>query len=166
MRYNIILNFGYAESGSLGFVPFCSEEDFASAKEAFIDLAKFFKEAFDSKYEPRLKKCCLKNKEGGNEFCSKCGHQLKEEDLGMEDYMQFVAGIGSCDYDTFHGEYVEYDDMARWEPSSDAHLPNYENITVYVAEKSLAAALGQSPDDRVNIDQIFKDKKSDSFSFW
>jgi hypothetical protein len=175
--YTFLLNFGYAESGMLGYVPFHSNKKFSSTKEAFVDLASFFKNAFMSEPEVKLKACCEKtldmsSKLGGEpmEYCGKCGLSLLEKEFDADAFIDFVRDIGGADADSYSGEIVPYDDEARWEPVSIEEALGDEDKSVkliYVAEKCLAAALGHSPDDRVDIDKIFKDhRKTNSFSFW
>lgn len=165
MKYNIILHFGYAEDGSLGFVPFSCDQEFDSPKDAFINLAEFFREAFEKGSAPTLKKCCLLNKEQGYKFCPKCGSPLSKKDFDAERYVDFVKGIGESNTDSYNGDYVEYTGRNRWEPSYDIEVPNHHNIIVWVAEKVLAAAIGHSPHPDRNIDNVFA-KEGDRFSFW
>lgn len=167
MKYNIILNFGYVESTQLGYVPFASSGDFSSPKEAFMDLVSFFKKAYDKQSDQgqSLKKCCLSNKEKGNEFCAKCGNELTDTEFEVEEFMDWMIRIALCDIDTYHGEYVDYDSHAAWE-ALGLDVENHLNITVLNAEKCFAAALGQSPDDRVDINSIFSDEKDSLFQFY
>ncbi len=170
--YTFLLNFGYAESGGLSYLPFTSRKRFATAKGALIDLAEFLKEHYVQRYTPKLRKCCQANraKDPTAEFCAKCGTSVADAEFDPEGYMEFVEGIANCDVDGFHGGYIDYDDGYRWQSEGiDKALKNGSIRLVYVAEKVLAAAIGHSPDDRVNIDSIFKDRtksKSNSFSFW
>lgn len=172
-KYTFVLNFGYAESGRLSFLPWTSQVGFANAKEALIDLAEFLKEHYWQKYGPKPRKCCkaTKEKDPQAEFCSKCGTSLAEEEFDPEGYMQWVSEIADCDTDTFHGKFIEWDESKRWQSDGlEGALTKGANTRfVYVAEKVLAAAIGHSPDDRVTIDSIFKDRTKSggtSFSFW
>lgn len=168
--YTFLLNFGYVESTRLAYVPFTSTVELANAKLALVDLANFLKEHFLEKHGPKLKKCCLANKEKDPhaQFCSKCSRSLVNEDFDVEGYMDFIKEIGECDIDTYHGNYVEYSDDLRWDPTGGLG-PEKDTRLVYNAEKVLAAAIGHSPDNRVNIEKIFEQRTksgSDSFSFW
>lgn len=166
--YTFLLNFGYAESGMLAFVPCTSKQTYANAKVALIDLAIFFKEKFLENTQVTLNKCCLecKAKDAEAKFCSKCRTSLKENDFNDEEYMEFVQNVGCSSNDSV-GDYMEWSDEHRWEIGMLG--PDKNTRVVYVAEKVLAAAIGFSPDDRVTIDSIFADRTksgSDSFSFW
>jgi hypothetical protein len=114
----------------------------------------------------------MSSKLGGEpmEYCGKCGLSLLEKEFDADAFIDFVRDIGGADADSYSGEIVPYDDEARWEPVSIEEALGDEDKSVkliYVAEKCLAAALGHSPDDRVDIDKIFKDhRKTNSFSFW
>jgi hypothetical protein len=162
--YSFFLNFGYAEDGMLGYIPFSSDKKFSSVKEAFIDLANFFKEAFDRK-QHELKKCCQSSiKIEESNYCNKCGLYLKGIKFDKEIYIDFIKNIACADTNSYFGDIIDCDDNARWQPEFIGF--NDVNI-IYVAEKCLAAAIGLSPDDRVNIDSIFEKKsKNNSFSFW
>jgi hypothetical protein len=165
--YSFLLNFGYAEDGGLGYVPFVSKKKFASAKDAFIDLANFFKDAFLIKEVPVVKPCCEKSKtiNPDSDFCGKCKSPLGDYAFDDEAYTDFVRMIGGSDNNSYCGDIVDWDDEARWQSKLPKDLSKVQ--IVYVAEKSLAAALGYSSDDRVDIDSIFKNQsKTNSFSFW
>lgn len=166
--YTFLLNFGYAESGRLAYVPFTSTQKFANAKIALVDLANFFKEHYLELHKPKLKKCCLDNKakDSTAQFCSKCSKSLVDQDFDDEGYMEFVMDIGGCDTDSY-GEYVDFSADVRWEAGMLGL--NKDTRVVYQAEKVLAAAIGHSPDDRVTIERIFEQRtksKSEDFSFW
>ena len=171
--YTFVLNFGYAESGGLAFLPWTSQVTFATAKEARVDLAAFLKEEYLLKHASELRKCCQASKEKDSQavYCAKCGQSLTEEEFDPEGYMEWVAEIAGCDNDTFHGDYIDWDESKRWQSNGlEGALTKGANTRfVYVAEKVLAAAIGHSPDDRVTIDSIFKDRTKSggsSFSFW
>lgn len=170
-RYTFVLNCGYAESQKLASVPFTSRGTYANAKEALLDLAHFFKEHFRSNEPP--KKCCAASKEkaANDPYCSKCGTYLAEEAFDPEAFMAFIQGISDSDLDSFHGDFIEYDESLRWqsEGMDVIEKKGMQTRFVYQAEKVMAAAIGHSPDDRVNIDTIFKrrtESKEKSFSFW
>lgn len=165
-QYTFVLNFGYAESQTLYYTPFTSREKFANAKEALIDLANYFRKHYEGTDPP--KKCCTaaKAKDAEAAFCAKCGLSLKDEEFDADGYIEFVKDIGGADSDTCSANYIEWTDDAEWAYTSpDGPNPRY----VFTAEKVLAAAIGHSPDDRITIDSIFKDRtssKGNSFSFW
>ena len=166
--YSFLLNFGFAEDGRLGFVPFVSKQKFASAKDAFIDLANFFKDAFLLKEDKPLSKSCCRHSKAINpdsSYCGKCRALLNESEFDGEAYTDFVHMIGGSDTNSYCGDIVDWDDQARWQSKLPKDLSKVQ--IVHVAEKALAAALGYSSDDRVTIDSIFKNQsKTNSFSFW
>jgi hypothetical protein len=169
-KYIFLLNFGYVESAMLGFVPFSSTKEFSSVKEAFIDLAEFFKSAFMGQKSIQQKCCAAASKKSTSNFCNKCGRSLKEKEFDAEKYIDFVREVGTADVDTYSGEIVDYNyGDSRWQPLDLSEcFVNPDSVkVVYVAEKCLAAALGHSPAYRVDIDLILKDhEKTNSFSFW
>lgn|SRR5512135_292231 len=168
--YTFILNFGYVESARLAFLPWTSKEKYANARDALVDLATFLKEKFLEKHAVKPKKCCIdsKAKDSDAEFCRKCGRSLQvDEDFDVEGYMEFVSGIGDCDIDTFHGDYIDWNDEERWQTEGLEGQSNQR--FVYQAEKVLAAAIGQTPDERRTFETICKERtknKTESFSFW
>ncbi len=171
--YTFALNCGYAENGSLSFAPFTSREKYATAKEALLDLAAFFKERYDQRNAPQYKECCLvtKAKDAAARFCKNCGRTLEEEEFDVEDFTEFVSGICRADCDTFHGEYIDYDEDHRWQPGGlEQAVADGSLRFVYTAEHVLAAATGHSPyPDKVTIESIFKDRtrsRGKSFAFW
>jgi hypothetical protein len=169
-NYTFLLNCGYAEDAYLSYLPFTSRYKFATAREALIDLALFIKEQYVQRYAHEPKKCCKANraKDPSAEFCAKCGHKIANEEFDPQGYMQFILDMACCcTVDSFHGNFIDYDEDARWQ--SEGINTKDAIRCVYVAEKVLAAAIGHSPDDRVNIESIFKDRtksKDNSFSFW
>jgi len=173
--YTLALNCGYAENASLSFTPFTSHLKYASAKDALLDLANFFKEQYDVKFAAQIKTCCkinLSKKDSDAQYCSKCGTFLYEEDTFDDTlaFVEFVNEICQADCNAFHGDYIDYDEQHRWQPEGfEEAVANGSVRFVYTAEKVMAAAIGQTPDHRVTIDQIFKErtgKGSKSFSFW
>ena len=173
--YTFLLSCGYAESASLSFMPFTSSEKYASAAVALMDLAAYLKEQYDERHGPREPKaCCLstKKKDGEALFCSKCRSSLVPEGFDEERFMDFVSGACQSDIDTFHGDYIDWDEDDRWQSDGGALESAVQDKSVrfvYTAEKVMAAALGHSPDDRVTIESIFKDRTKGggkSFSFW
>ncbi len=166
--YLFLLNFGYAESSSLGFIPFKSDKKFASTKAAFINLAEFLKEKYVGE-DPVLKSCCIKAVTDELKFCGKCGRSTAPKKFNSNGYIEFVQGIDGANIDSYASDIADSDCEARWEPVSieEAFVNPKSTKIIYVAEKCLAAAIGHSPDDRVTIESIFKShRKTDSFSFW
>jgi hypothetical protein len=168
-EYTLVLNFGYVESSRLSFLPWTSKEKFANARDALVDLATYLKEKFLERHEVKPKKCCLdsKAKDAEAKFCKKCGRSLEvDEDFDVEGYMEFVVGIGDCDIDTFHGEYIDYNDGDRWQAEG---MEGGNQRFVYQAEKVLAAAIGHTPDERRTFETICKERtknKTENFAFW
>lgn len=168
--YTFVLNFGYAESGGMSFTPFTSKVSFATAKEALIDLATFFKEQYLLHHAVKLKKCCEANKakDPAVEFCAKCGRSVVDEEFDAEGYMEYVQSVDGTNCDSFHGDIMDYDQSFRWQCEG---LESGKNLRfVYQAESVLATCIGHSPyPDKVTLQRIFKDRtqrKSTSFSFW
>jgi hypothetical protein len=169
-EYTLVLNFGYVESSKLSYIPWTSKQKYGNARDAVVDLAMYLKEKFLEKHEVKLKKCCLdsKAKDAEAKFCKKCGKSLEvDEEFDVEGYMDFVHCIGDCDIDTFHGDYIDFNDSDRWQAEGleGAKNPRF----VYQAEKVLAAAIGHSPDERRSFEEICKQRtanKTDSFAFW
>lgn len=167
--YTFVLNFGYVESSRLSFLPWSSRDKYANARDALVDLATFLKEKYLEKHATKQKKCCglSKEKDPKSEFCSKCGRPLAEELFDPEGYMEFVSGIGDCDVDTFHGDYIDWDESGRWQTDGLEGAKNQRFI--YQAEQVLAAAIGHSPNEGRTFDEICKERtknKIESFSFW
>lgn len=74
--------------------------------------------------------------------------------------------IGACDNDSY-GQYVDFSADVRWEAGMLGSAK--DTRVVYQAEKVMATAIGYSPDDRVTIESIFKQRtksNSEDFSFW
>jgi hypothetical protein len=168
-QYTFVLNFGYVESSSLSYMPFSSTEKYASAKEALVDLAIFFKEQFALNNKVELKACCEVNKKKDAEaaFCSKCRRSLKEEEFDDEAFVDWIRGMGNCDIDSFHGEYIDYDESLRWQ--SNGLEGSLNQRFVYQAEWVLAAAVGYPHRKDQTFEDICKDRtkeKRESFSYY
>lgn len=166
-KYNIILNFGYAESQGLGYVPFESSKQFASPKEAFIDLANFLKKACEG--EKILKKCCEKNKKENINYCPKCGSNLNTEELDYDTFVAFLGQIESANFDSYSGLIGGYDEDHCWQP--ECINLNGNNIIISEAEKCLAAAIGLNYRDNITIDNIFGKTETEgepviNFGYW
>jgi hypothetical protein len=166
-QYTFVLSYGYAESQTIFVTPFTSKNTFSDAKAALLDLAQFFKERFIEQHVPKPKQCCLKAKESASEdeYCSKCGQFLTEDDFDIEHFMEFVRDMGSTDNDSYSSEFASYSEDHRWEPEGLG-----DNIRhVYTAEKVMAAAIGHEVFPGKTIESVFKDRtksKSKDFSFW
>jgi hypothetical protein len=169
--YTFALNCGFAEDGELSYTPFTSEQKFASAKEALIDLAQFFKEHFVEGNTPKLKACCTATRAKDTEakFCSKCGSSLAVKKFDAEAYTEFVHEACLCDNNSY-AELIDYNEEYRWQPGGMEKAADNGSLRfVITAEKVLAAALGESPDERVTIETIFQDRTKAGgkvFSFW
>lgn len=168
-QYTFVLNFGYVESSCLYYFPFTSEQKYKDAKEALVDLAKFLKEMYEINHKVELKDCCKKNqaKDPEAEFCSKCRRPLKEDDFNPEHFGDWLREMSSCDIDSFHGDYIEYDDTQRWQNNGLEGAPNQR--FVYQAEWVLTAALGYPHREDNTWDDICKARTKDkcvSFSYY
>jgi hypothetical protein len=168
--YTFVLNFGYVESSRLSYLPWTSQQKYANARDALVDLATFLKEKFLEKHAVKVKKCCTdsKAKDPSAEFCRKCGRSLVvDEDFDTEGYMEFVSGINDCDIDTFHGDYIDWNESDRWQTSGLEGASNQR--FVYQAEHMLAAAIGHNQHKDRTFDALCKERtkqKTDSFSYW
>lgn len=168
-QYTFVLNFGYVESAGLSYMPWSSSEKYATAKDALIDLATFFKEQYLLQHKVELKSCCEANKKKDPEasFCSKCRRSLKEEEFDDEAFIDWLQGMANSNIDSFHGEYMDYDpDNQRWQ--SDGLEGALNQRFVYQAEWVLAAAIGY-PHGDVTFEDICKERtkeKRESFSYY
>jgi hypothetical protein len=166
-RYTMVLNFGYAESGHMGYVPWTSFVTFKDAKEALVDLAQFLKEQYLLNNEVKPKACCIKTKEKipDAERCAKCGYLVNEPEFDGEEFEDWLRQLNT-DTDTFAG-LVEYDREARWQSNGLEGAPNPR--FVYQAEWVLSAALGHPHHEDVTFEKICKNRtksKSDSFTYY
>lgn len=168
-HYTFVLNFGYVESSGLCYMPWTSKQTYANAKDALLDLALFLKEQFIG--EPtQLKKCCAtsKQKDSEAEFCTKCGESLADPNWDGEQFIDWLRGLDGVDVDTFHGDFIEWDDTHRWQTDGLEGSPNQR--FVYQAEWVLAAAVGYSHGGNpVKFEEICKQRtknKVESFSYY
>lgn len=171
--YTFALNCGYAEDGALSYTPFTSSFKYSSAKGALLDLAAFFKEQYEMNLACASEKkgCCtisvIENKKA--KYCSNCGRALWDNCFDAEGFSQFISDICRADCNTYH-EKIFCDEYDRWQPGGLEEAVTDGSLRfIYTAEKVMAAAVGHSPDDRVTIESIFKDRtkiKGKSFSFW
>lgn len=167
-RYTFVLNFGYAESGHMGYMPWTSRRTYKDAKDALVDLATFLKEQFVSdENEPPTKKCCVANheKEPEAQYCSKCGRDIGATEFDGEEFVDWCRQLDT-DIDTFAGM-VECDREARWQAGLLEGSPNQR--FVYNAELVLAAAVGHVHHDKHDWEAICKARtksKKDAFTYW
>ena len=167
--YTFVLNFGYVESSRLSYFPFTSTGKYKSAKEALVDLANFLKEQYLEKHAVELRACCEANKlkDSEAEYCSKCRRPLQEAEFDDEEFIDWIQGMSSCDVDSFHGDYIDWDPEYRWQ--SDGLEGAVNQRFVYQAEWVLAAALGYPHRDDVTFEDICKQRtkeKKESFSYY
>lgn len=166
--YTFVLNFGYVESSSLSYFPFTSVYKYKSAKEALVDLALFLKEQYLLKNTSKPKKCCVdaKVKDSSAEFCSKCGKSLEEEEFDEELFEDWLTQMSCCDIDSFHGDFIDYDEELRWQ--SNGLEGSVNQRFVYHAGWVLLAALG-FPHGDLSFEDICKERtkeKRESFSYY
>lgn len=167
-QYTFVLNFGYVEHSSLSYFPFTSTGKYKNAKEALVDLAKFLKERYEEKHKVELKDCCQKNKAKDPEadFCSKCRRSLADAEFNDEDFCHWLEQMSTSDIDSFHGDFIDYDESFRWQSDGLEGAPNQR--FVYQAEWVLAAALGYPHGDQT-FEDICKERtkeKRESFSYY
>lgn len=164
-QYTFVLNFGYVENASMVYMPFTSAHKYKDAKEALVDLAEFLKEQYLKHYSSKPKKCCLvsKDKDPAAEFCSKCGHSLKEEEFDADHFQDWLKELDCTDVDRFHGDYIDYDESFRWQSDGLEGAPNQR--FVYNAEWVLSAAIGHPHYDKTweKICQERTKEKRESF---
>ena len=168
--YTFVLNFGYAESARMSFMPWTSSEKYATARDALVDLGTYLKEKYEERHEVKPCSCCTASLSKDEEaiYCGKCGRSLKVDDeFDVEGFMEFVSEMNGCDVDTFHGEYIDYSEDARWQPGFLEGTSNQR--FVYQAEKVLAAAIGHTPDEQSTLEVICATRtksKDEIFTFW
>ncbi len=167
-RYTFVLNFGYAESASLAFLPWVSVGTYKDAKVALLHLAAFLKDRYlvDNSGQP-TKKCCTttKTKDPTAVYCSKCGHSLSTPEFDGESFSEWLRML-ETDVDTFHG-LIDYDQDAIWQAGNLEGAPNQR--FVYQAEKVLAAAVGYPEREELTFEEICKQRtksKTESFTYY
>jgi hypothetical protein len=168
-QYTFVLNFGYVESSSLSYFPFSSANKYKDAKVALLDLAAFLKEQYLIRYEVKPKKCCVasKEKDPTADFCSKCARSLTEQEFDGEHFTEWLKDMGGCDIDTFHGNFIDYDDTQRWQSNGLEGALNQR--FVYEAEWVIAAAIGYPHQEETTFDVICKERskaKRECFSYY
>lgn len=167
-QYTFVLNFGYVESTMLSYFPFSSTNKYRDAKEALIDLSMFLKEQYLLSHTDSPKECCSSSKEKDStaQFCSKCGKTLAEEDFDDEDFIHWLRQMSTCDVDSYHGDFIDYDEDHRWQSNGLEGALNQR--FVYQAEWVIAAALGYPHRYDNTFGDICNDRtkaKSESFSY-
>lgn len=168
-KYTFILNFGYVESSGMCYMPWTSLNSYKSAKDALLDFAIFLKEQYVGQAK-QPKKCCLasKNKDAEAEFCSKCGVPLIDEQFDGKGFIDWLRHLDGVDVDSFHGDFIEWDDTHRWQSNGLERAPNQRFI--YQAEWVLAAAVGYCHGAvSVTFEKICENRtkhKEESFSYY
>lgn len=168
-QYTFVLNFGYVESSSLSYFPFTSTEKYKDAKEALVALASWLKEEYLKPLQPRLKKCCeaTRAKDSDAQYCSRCRTDLIGPVFDSESFEEWLKGLDGCDIDTFHTDYIDYNEDDPWQNVGLEGAPNQR--FVYNAEWVITAALGYPHRSDRTFEDICKDrtkKKQDSFSYY
>lgn len=165
-KYCFILNFGYAEDSHLGWVPFSSEKEFASAKDAFIDLSKFFLNSYMERHKEA--KCCASARAKEiNIYCSKCGNFISENELNEEDFLNFLVEISTSTVDSYAAHHSSEDDYPEWESSCDSiDSIGYVRFFVSEAERCIATAVNHNIYNDRNIDDLFDSLEGNNISFY
>jgi hypothetical protein len=117
-NYILILNFGYVESQTLGYVPFASNKKFATAQAALISLAEFFKRHFLGE-EQKPEQCCLDMLSANPKakFCSNCSTSLLSKTIDQNLFYNYILDIARHNSDSYSAECVSYfSDDQEWEP--------------------------------------------------
>lgn len=168
--YTFVLNFGYAESARLGFVPFTSSNKFSNAREALQDLAEFFKAKFIEQEFVETKQCCLNTKEKDSEaeFCSKCRKSLAAFEFDGEIFVEWLVQMGDCDQDNFSANFIEWNEEdPSWQSNGLEGTKNQR--FVYQAQWVLGAAVGYSHQGQKTFENICSERtseKRESFSYY
>lgn len=164
-RYCFLLNFGYAEDSYLGLVPFSSEKEFDSVKDAFIDLSKFFLHSYMEKYKEE--ECCTSSRstKGANLYCAKCGNFISENEFDEEGFLNFLIGIGTSTIDSYAVNFSLNDDCSDW--NSIYEFDSFNNTHfVYEAERCIAMAVGHNIYDDRSIDDLFNSLNDNNIRFY
>lgn len=168
-QYTFVLNFGYVESSSLSYFPFTSTGKYKDAKEALVALATWLREEYLKPMQVKLKKCCeaTKSKDPEADFCSKCRQSLHDHEFDSESFEEWLREMAGCDIDSFHSNYIDYDEDDPWQTGLLEGAPNPR--FVYNAEWVITAALGHPHRSDRTFEDICKDrtkKKIESFSYY
>lgn len=161
-KYCFLLNFGYAEDAHIGLVPFSSEKEFASVKDAFIDLSKFFLNSYINKHKEAV--CCISAKKRNNTYCSNCGLFINQNEFNEEDFLNFLIEISTSTNDSYASNFSSDDDFPEWESSCEFDLLNIH--FVYEAERCIAMAAGHNIYDNRNIDDLFDSLVDNNICFY
>ena len=165
-KYCFILNFGYAEDSHLGWVPFSSEKEFASVKDAFIDLSKFFLNSYMERHKEA--KCCSSARAKGiSTYCSNCGNFIGQNEFNEEDFLNFLLEISTSTVDSYAANYSSESDYPEWESSCDAmSLIGYIRFFVSEADRCIAMAVGHNIYNDRNVNDLFDLLDDNNISFY
>ncbi len=165
--YTFVLSFGYVEHCSLYYMPWKSSKKFASAKEALVDLSLYLKKKFEESHNRHISSCCHQSikADSSADFCSKCGTRL-QHDFDDEEFRDWLFQMSTCDIDTFHGDFIDWEEDPEWESGDLEDAPNQR--FVYQAEWVISTAAGYPYGDKTFEDlcqERTKEKKK-SFSYY
>lgn len=165
-KYCFLLNFGYAEDSRLGINPFFSEKEFSSAKEAFIDLSKFFLDIYlKANMDEVCSLCCSIKENNKDVYCSLCGNRLhlNEDEFDTEQFLEFLRILSNSTIDSYD-EYISDYPNPNWEPllAFDAD----EIFNVSEAERCIATAVDHNNYDDRKIDDLFDSLDDNNISFY
>jgi hypothetical protein len=141
-RYTFLLNFGYAESAMLSYMPWNSRGLYKDARSALVDLAEYLKAQYngDNGSQASLQCCVTSRKHNNNaKFCSECGRDLRGDEFDPESFATWLYSLGCISVNDM-SDFVECGADAPWEPGLDS--PNFNPLSVYNAEYVICAALG------------------------
>lgn len=165
--YTLVLNFGYAESQRMSFMPWTSKQKFANARDAVIDLAAFLKEMYLSNRDVELGDCCraVRINQPNVKFCPKCGCNVQDPEFDIDLFSDWLCQLDS-DIDGFNSalDWEQWEE-GRWQAGS---LEGAKNLRfIYNAEKVLAAVVDD--EDYKKFAEICKNRtksKRDSFTYY
>lgn len=139
----MLLNFGYAEDGSIAYVPMAyTGKGFADRVDAIISLAEYFKRKFIG--EPRkIRSCCEGFKKLKKNFCADCGHSLTDDEFDTDSFRQFLREFPQLTNDSYGFSWDESQEGTIWTPEVDMSvLLKQKNVLILIsAEKVLITAL-------------------------
>lgn len=137
------LNFGFAEDGSIAYVPMAyTGKGFKKREDAILSLAEYLKKRFIG--DPKtLNKCCECFKKQNKKFCADCGTSLIDEDFDIEAFKDYLKEFPALTCDTFGYSWEENQEGEYWTPEVDmSELLKAKNVLVLIsAEKILETAL-------------------------
>lgn len=105
----IAINFGFAEDGQVGHVFFTTDKEFATEREACVNLAKNLFEKFKNDKEYEAKYAYARDARG-NYLRDENGHMVRSTapaDLSEEAFTYFLKEIGKSTADDFGGDEIE-----------------------------------------------------------